>query len=469
MTADAKPPVSAVPDAEAAVAPARKMPWGLREAKSRARFLDLWSVIAGILLLGVVVYLMNILAVPVAILIWTLVIVFCLRGVVNGLEKHGVNRVAGTVIAYVIMAIVLLVVTFLLFSPVFGLSTQFNDLVTNLPKYVDGVIAWGNDMYVKYAALLENDTVKSVISEVQKSAAGWASSLAEGSASGIVAFSTTMANGFMALGFGLVIAFWILLELPNLGAETRRLVGPKHEADADFFHDAFTRVMSGYIKGTIIQCAIIGVVCGVVFQIIGVPNAAALGLITGVMNIIPIIGPWLGGAMAAIAAVFVSPLVAIIAILTTVVVQQLVYTFISPKIMQSSVDIHPALMLFALMVGSALGGAMSGLVGSLVGMLASIPLVAVAKSVFIYYFEKQTGRHLVAEDGVFFKGVQANPTEVEPAADALGTAAEKKPSKSATALKDVEEKMEYHLPGHRDKAQDKDAAKAADDKDKTAQ
>ena len=88
------------------------------------------------------------------------------------------------------------------------------------------------------------------------------------------------------------------------------------------------------------------------------------------MNIIPIIGPWLGGALAAIAAVFVSPLVALIALAGTVVIQQLVYTFVSPKIMANSVDIHPALTLIALMVGSALGGAMSGLMGSLVGMLA---------------------------------------------------------------------------------------------------
>ena len=70
------------------------------------------------------------------------------------------------------------------------------------------------------------------------------------------------------------------------------------------------------------------------------------------------------------------------------------------------------------MVGSALGGAMSGLMGSLVGMLASIPLVAVAKSVFVYYFEKRTGRHLVAEDGVFFKGVPSDNEQVNPIADA---------------------------------------------------
>ena len=62
---------------------------------------------------------------------------------------------------------------------------------------------------------------------------------------------------------------------------------------------------------------------------------------------------------------------------------------------------------------------MSGFTGSLVGMLASIPAVAVMKSVFVYYFEKQTGRQLVAEDGVFFQGtprIRRDP--LDPIADA---------------------------------------------------
>ena len=389
-----------------------------RQAKARIRFLDLWSVIAAIGLLGGIVWLMGILSVPVAILIWTLIIVFCLRGIVNGLERVHVNRAIGTTVAYVVMALVIAVVGFLLFSPMFGLNAQFNDLLTSMPHYVDAVIAWGNDIYARYAPVFEDDTVKSLIAEAQKAAASWAAGIAQGSANGVVAFGTTLANGLMAFGFGLVIAFWVLMELPAIGRETRRLIGPKHAGDAEFFHATFTRVMGGYIKGTLFQCAIIGVGCGVLFGFIGVPNAAVLGLITGVMNIIPIIGPWIGGALAAIVAIFSGPMTAAIALIGTIVIQQLVYTFISPKIMANSVDIHPALTLFALMVGSALGGAMSGLLGSLVGMLASIPAVAVMKSVFVYYFEKRTGRHLVAEDGVFFKGTPANAEEVNPIADA---------------------------------------------------
>jgi hypothetical protein len=72
--------------------------------------------------------------------------------------------------------------------------------------------------------------------------------------------------------------------------------------------------------------------------------------------------------------------------------------------MSSSVDIHPALTLVAMMVGSALGGAMNGLSGSLVGMLFAIPAVAVIKACFAYYFERATGRKVVSPEGVFFKG-----------------------------------------------------------------
>ena len=295
-----------------------------RQAKARIRFLDLWSVIAAIGLLGGIVWLMGILSVPVAILIWTLIIVFCLRGIVNGLERVHVNRAIGTTVAYVVMALVIAVVGFLLFSPMFGLNAQFNDLLTSMPHYVDAVIAWGNDIYARYAPVFEDDTVKSLIAEAQKAAASWAADIAQGSANGVVAFGTTLANGLMAFGFGLVIAFWVLMELPAIGRETRRLIGPKHAGDAEFFHATFTRVMGGYIKGTLFQCAIIGVGCGVLFGFIGVPNAAVLGLITGVMNIIPIIGPWIGGALAAIVAIFSGPMTAAIALIGTIVIQQLV-------------------------------------------------------------------------------------------------------------------------------------------------
>ena len=421
--------------------------------KARRRFLNVWTIVGAIALTWVVVQLLNILSVPVAIVIWTTIIVFVLRGTVNKLEEIGINRTVGTAIGYVIMFAVLALVAFLLFSPGVGMNTQFANLIENVPVYVQGISDWANDMYARYAYMLEDESVRAFVTDVQASAMEWAGVFAKNSASGAIAFGTGLANAFMAIGFALVVAFWILMQLPQLGRECKRLVGDAHAEDLEMLHITFTRVMGGYIKGTLLQCAIIGVACGILFAVLGIPNSMALGGITGILNIIPIIGPWLGGGLAAIVGIFVSPLVAVIAILGTIVIQQFVYTFISPKIMSDSVDIHPALTLIALMAGSALGGAMGGLPGSLVGMLASIPAVAVAKSVFVYYFEKRTGRRLVSKDGVFFLGTPSsseNGDAPNPIADATsphpdGSAeferAEKKRAENAENRRKIRERL----------------------------
>lgn len=391
----------------------------VKALKARRRFLTVWTIVGAILLTGVLVYLFNLLSVPVGIVIWTVVIVFCLRGPVNKLEKLGVPRLAGTAIAYVLMFVVLALVGLLMFSPAFGVGDQFTNLIQSVPGYIQTIANWGNDLYARYADVLQNDTVQGWITDAFNALVAWASTFARDSASGVVAIGTGVVNTFVALGFALVVAFWMLMELPDLGRESERLVGPKHREDLEMLHVTFTRVMGGYIKGTLLQCAIIGVGCVVLFGVIGIPNYAALGGIAGLLNIIPIVGPWLGGALAAVVGVFVSPWIALVALLGTIAIQQIVYTFVSPKIMANSVDVHPALTLIALMAGSAIGGAMSGFTGSLVGMLASIPAVAVAKSVFVYYFEKRTGRQLVAKDGVFFQGTPADGDAVDPIADAI--------------------------------------------------
>ena len=421
--------------------------------KARRRFLNVWTIVGAIALTWVVVQLLNILSVPVAIVIWTTIIVFVLRGTVNKLEEIGINRTVGTAIGYVIMFAVLALVAFLLFSPGVGMNTQFANLIENVPVYVQGLSDWANDMYARYAYMLEDESVRAFVTDVQASAMDWAGDFAKNSASGAIAFGTGLANALMAIGFALVVAFWILMQLPQLGRECKRLVGDAHAEDLEMLHITFTRVMGGYIKGTLLQCAIIGVACGILFAVLGIPNSMALGGITGILNIIPIIGPWLGGGLAAIVGIFVSPLVAVIAILGTIVIQQFVYTFISPKIMSDSVDIHPALTLIALMAGSALGGAMGGLSGSLVGMLASIPAVAVAKSVFVYYFEKRTGRRLVSKDGVFFLGTPspsedgdapnpiADATSPHPDGSAEFARAEKKRAENAENRRKIRERL----------------------------
>ncbi len=391
----------------------------LKTLKARRRLYVGVFVIVFFVLIYLAGQVLNVLATPVAIMVWTTIIVFCLRGPVNYLEERGVNRLIGTTLAFILMFGVLAAMGWMLFSPVFGLGGQFVALFDRVPDQIAAITAWWNQLYGQYSYLLQDPNIDKWINDALTSVGKWFSTLAASSAEGIVFVGSGVATSAMVIGFSFVVAFWMLMELPALGREVKRLFGPRFREDLDLIYFTGTRVMGGYIKGTIFQCVVIGVGCGIGFAFMGIPSAAALGVITGLLNIIPVIGPWLGGGLAAIVGVFVSPLVALIALIYTIVVQQVVYTFVSPKIMGNSVDIHPALVILALMIGSALGFAMSGMVGSIVGMLASIPAVAFIKSLFVYYFEKSTGRVIVAPDGVVFKGNPAG-SEVNPVADATG-------------------------------------------------
>lgn len=386
--------------------------------KALRRLVRVWTLVGAAILAGVLIYLAGILSVAIGIVVWTIVFVFILRGPVNWLDKHGISRTVGTLVSYVLLVAVILLLLFIVFSPVFGIRDQFVELMNNLPTIVREFQTWASDLYDRYADVLQSEEIRGWVTSTLQSFGSWLQGFASTSASGIIDAGTSLVNIVMCIGFALVIAFWMLIELPNLGREARRLISPNFQEDADMIHVTVTRVMGGYLRATIIQCAIIGVACGILFAVLGIPSPAAIAVITGLLNIIPIVGPWLGGALAFIVGVPSSAVTAVLALLGTIVLQQIVYTFISPKLMGDSVDIHPALTFIALMAGSGIGTAMGGLTGALVGALLSIPLVAMGKAIFVYYFEKRTGRRIVAEDGVFFKGAAPETAEVNPIADA---------------------------------------------------
>ena len=385
----------------------------------RHRFLSVWTAIGVVLLFVGFLYVLGMFPTGLAVIAWTVIIVFCLREPVAFLERKGLHRILATTLSYVMLAVVLLFVGVLLFSPNIGIAGQFADLIAAIPEYFQYVVSWVGDLYDKYSNLFNDAEVRKWLVDVAASMAEALSNVASESASGLVAFGTGLVNSIIVIVFSLIIAFWILMSLPAIGREVWRICGTEREEELRMLHLTFTRVMGGYIKATLLQCTICGVACGLFFVLIGLPSAAALGFLCFLLNIIPIVGGWIGSFLFACVGLVVSPLTAVIAFLGSIFIQKTVTTFVSPKLMQNSVDIHPAAVLLVLLVGSGIGEALGGLMGSLVGALISIPAIAVIKSLFVYYFEKNTGRRIVAEDGVFFKGEAETDAAFDPLADAI--------------------------------------------------
>ena len=163
----------------------------LANEKARRRLIRVWTWVGIILLAAVALYLAGIISNAIGIIVWTVVFVFILRGPVNWLDKRGVNRTIGTVISYVLFVAVLGFMVFIIFSPMFGINAQFEDLAKSLPSYIEAFEKWVTELYEQYSDILSNDSVKQWISQVASSIGGFVQSFASTTASGMVAAGTS--------------------------------------------------------------------------------------------------------------------------------------------------------------------------------------------------------------------------------------------------------------------------------------
>ena len=186
------------------------------------------------------------------------------------------------------------------------------------------------------------------------------------------------------------------------------LAGHRHDRGFTFFNTVCSRVFAGYIKGTLIGCLCVGVLSGLGFWIIGIPYAVVLGALTGIFTIVPYIGPIVAGVVVAVFALFNGIWPCILSVIVSLAAQWVVANLISPRIMSSTVNLHPCVILVAIIVGGALGGTL--------GMLVAIPITAIIKDLMVYGFERRTDRQLVTEDGALFKGKPS--ADVDPISDA---------------------------------------------------
>lgn len=129
--------------------------------------------------------------------------------------------------------------------------------------------------------------------------------------------------------------------------------------------------LGAYLRGLIILSIVIGTVSTLVYTLIGLPQALLLGLMAGVFEAIPLVGPVIGAVPALLLALAIEPSKVPWVVLAVVVIQQLESSLLVPRVMKQAVGVNPFASLLALAAFGSLFG-----VG---GALLAIPLVAIAQ------------------------------------------------------------------------------------------
>ncbi|MCR5273272.1 MAG: AI-2E family transporter [Lachnospiraceae bacterium] len=205
--------------------------------------------------------------------------------------------------------------------------------------------------------------------------------------SGIIASATNSVKSFFSgLLFGVIFSIYFMLDGKNISKYWSRafvlIFGKKSEDKLFAFMRDADKAFSGYIRGQFLDALIIGVMSMVALSLAGVPNGVIVGLFVGIGNMIPYVGPVVGYCTLVIVCL---PQAAIDKLIIGIIILSVAMfidgNVINPKLLSNTVNVHPLLVVAALIGGGTIGG--------IAGMLVAVPTAALIKLQFDRYLEKK--------------------------------------------------------------------------------
>ena len=229
--------------------------------------------------------------------------------------------------------------------------------------------------------------------ELTKAASGFVESSTQfaGSALSVIQYAIEfIINAFIQLILVFMLAAFISIDLPNLLKGVRSLFKDEN-GDANGYDEFMHRLakgLSGVVQGQLIICCINGTLTGIGLTILGIDFALLLGIIAGILSIVPIFGTIISTIPAVLLGLVQGPLSAILVLAWILLVHFCDTNFFTPKIVGSSANLHPVVIIFALLAGQYCAGVL--------GLILAVPTVSVIQTTIKFILEKS--RHAESKD-----------------------------------------------------------------------
>ncbi len=306
-----------------------------------------WTI-AKIILIAIGFYLLFLVKDIVALFFVVLILVATFSPVVKTWQKY-IGRILSIITLFLILIGILFAVVYIIIPP---LINQTSQLAQSIPDY------------------FRNSNINSLrqhVPTIQKTLDNLSSNLGA-LTTNLFSLTAGIIRSVFTILMVFVLTFYLLIDESNAKKYISSLFKPSQKEQAIMVIDKISLKVGSWFRGQMLLGLIIFTLDFIGLTIIGVPYALILAIISGLLELVPTIGPIISGAIAALVALTVSPWLMLLVIGMYFIVQILENILIVPKIMQKAIGISPVIILLALLIGAKLLG--------IVGAVLSIPLAA---------------------------------------------------------------------------------------------
>ncbi len=308
-------------------------------------------------------------------LLLAVVILYVLNPLVSWLAGRGVPRVIGAIIGFLVFFSAVSLLAIVIFPDI---RSQAEAFIATFPDLYDQSVADLEGMLSSAGfdsvAIISYDQLLEYINDPQNR-----STLLSILFDQLGTVTSSIFEFMLVFLVGPVLAFYFLIDLPSVQKRLVDVFPENRRSEASHVGRQLNTAIGGFLRGQLVVAVIVGVMLSFGYWVIGLEFWLLIGLVGGILNIVPFLGPWVGGFLGVLVAVTTADFsTAIWAVVVAVIVQQIDNNFVSPSVLKATVRLHPAVTLVSLILGGALAG--------LWGVVIAIPLVASIKIVLGHWW-----------------------------------------------------------------------------------
>lgn len=294
---------------------------------------------------------------------------YLLNPIVNFLIKTTkMKRIFAIVIVFVLL---LAVVIWTVVSVIPNLIVQISQLAENIPDFVTNVENWVNQLAEN--PIFEQIDVAKQVQELDLSYGTIIQKFLSGLTNSLGSIISGVASTTVIVVTAPFILFYMLKDGDRLVPNIKQFFPENRREQIVDLLGQLNKTLSNYISGQAIECLFVGTFTFIGYLLLGVNYAFLFGVIAGVTNLIPYLGPYLGLLPAVLVTVFDSPIKALLCCVVVLVVQQLDGNVIYPNVIGKSLAIHPLTIILVLLVAGNIAG--------LLGIFLGVPFYAICRTI----------------------------------------------------------------------------------------
>lgn len=297
---------------------------------------------------------------------------FLLNPVVDFLHRKKVPRVLAILIIYVVVGGLLVLA---IGNLVPAVSKQATELANDLPDLANKTTDYFYN--IVRSSEFKNFRVEqqNTIDSVQQRLIEYANTLPNSLTNGLMGFLGVVTNIAIILVTVPFLLFYMFKDGHRFPQAVSKLIPKEYREEGLKILKETGETLSAYIQGQVTVASVVGILAFIGYMIIDLRYALIMALIVAFTNIIPYVGPIIGGAPAVLVGFFDSPTKALLVVVVILVAQQIEGNLLSPLILGKTLDTHPATIIIILLAAGNLAG--------ILGMVLAVPTYAVIKTIIL--------------------------------------------------------------------------------------